>query len=301
MKQPCNLVAVTITPFQQACHPNFELVAGQTEKLSQMEIDAIFPCASTGEFVRMSAEEKIEILRTVSKHNIGQKRLIAGACDASENGVIQFLNAAKRYAYDACVVCPPYYYGLSQDDVLRFYQLVCEAAEGMPIIAYHVPFFTTGIELDTLRKLLEIHNLVGIKDSSANMKRIAHTCNIVRQERPAFAVYTGTDDCLLPALCAGCTGSMTALGASMPSTIRAIYQAFYRKDLDRAISLQQLILPILREADSLPFPMGYKLLAEAMGWKVGNIEWEKYSGAQDTLQKMKNLLQIMKNETFSER
>ena len=298
MKQPCNLVAVTVTPFKQACHPDFELIAGQTEKLSRKDIDAIFPCASTGEFVRISAEEKIEILRTVSQCNIGQKRLIAGACDASEDGVIQFLKAAKRYAYKACVVCPPYYYGLSQDDVLRFYQLVCEAAEGMPIIAYHVPFFTTGIELDTLCRLLEIHNLVGIKDSSANMKRIAHTCNIVRQERPAFAVYTGTDDCLLPALCAGCTGSMTALGASMPDIIRAIYQAFYRKDLDCAMSLQQLILPILREADRFPFPMGYKLLSEAVGWEVGNIEWEKYSGAQDTLERMKKLLQIMKDETF---
>ena len=67
MKQPCNLVAVTVTPFKQACHPDFELIAGQTEKLSRKDIDAIFPCASTGEFVRISAEEKIEILRTVSQ------------------------------------------------------------------------------------------------------------------------------------------------------------------------------------------------------------------------------------------
>ena len=291
IKEPCSLVAVTTTPFRQACHPDLELIAEQTEKLSGMDIDAIFPCASTGEFVRMSAEEKIEILQTVSQHNIGQKRLIAGACDASESGVIQFIEAAKQYAYDACVICPPYYYGLSQDNVLQFYQIVCEAAEGMPIIAYHVPFFTTGIELDTLCRMLQIHNLAGIKDSSANMKRIAHTCNIVKQERPEFMVYTGTDDCLLPALCAGCKGSMTALGASMPDTIRAIYNAFYQKDLDCAMSLQQSILPILREADSLPFPIGYKLLAEAMGWGIGNIELKMYPGAHDTLEKMKYLLQ----------
>jgi len=104
-----------------------------------------------------------------------------------------------------------------------------------------------------------------MKDSSAVMKRIAHLCEIVSQRRPDFAVYTGTDDCLFPALCAGCFGSMTALAATMPAQIRAIYNAFDNRDIDTAMKINQSILPIIRQCDSLTFPIGYKLLAKAKG------------------------------------
>ena len=257
------IIAVTVTPFDEKDDPDFEAIIAQTEALCNSEADAILPCASTGEFVMMDLPERAEILRVVAKQNNGRKKLIAGACDTSANRVLKSVEVAKECGYDAAIVCPPYYYGLSQDDVLAFYRDVCKGAGDMPIIAYHVPFFTTGIEIPTYRKLLEIPNLVAIKDSSANMKRISHLCNIAKLERPDFAVFTGTDDCLFPALCAGCHGSMTALGASMPAEIRAIYDAFDAGDIATAMQRQQAILPIIREADRFHFPHGYKLLADA--------------------------------------
>lgn len=259
------IVAVTVTPLKTGYSPDFEEAARQTEILCAENIDAIFPCSSTGEFTRLETEDKLQILRTVAQSTAGRKTLIAGACDASADGVIRYIESSKQLGYDACVVCPPYYYGLSQEAVLAFYRQICSAAGGMPVIAYHVPFFTTGIEIETLRHMLTIPNLTGLKDSSANMKRISHIVDIAASERPDFCVYTGTDDCLLPALTAGCRGSMTALGASMPRTIVSIYNAFSRDDMSEAMKIQRSILPILREADSLPFPLGYRLLAMVTG------------------------------------
>ena len=264
----CRLIGVTVTPFVKDNTPDLDEIYIQTEVLAQSAADGILPCASTGEFVKMDPADRKRVLETVSKANKGQKDLIAGACESSAAGVIQSVNAAKEFNYDACVVCPPYYYGLSQDAVYDFYCQVCEAAEDMPIIGYHVPFFTTGIEIPTYRKLLQIPNYIGMKDSSANMKRISHLCDIAASERPEFMVYTGTDDCLFPALCAGCTGSMTALGASMPMEIAAIYDAFDQGDLEEAMCRQRSILPIIRTADATTFPVGYKLLAKATGLKV---------------------------------
>ncbi|MBQ4055378.1 MAG: dihydrodipicolinate synthase family protein [Clostridia bacterium] len=259
------IIAVTVTPFDERGNANIDEIIAQTEALCNSEADVILPCASTGEFVKLDIPERAEILRAVARQNNGRKKLIAGACDTSAKRVLDSVRVAKEFGYDAAIVCPPYYYGLSQDDVLAFYREVCEGAGDMPIIAYHVPFFTTGIEIPTYEKLLEIPNLVGIKDSSANMKRISHLCNIAKLRRPDFAVFTGTDDCLFPALCAGCHGSMTALGASMPAEIRAIYDAFDARDIETAMKRQQAILPIIREADSFAFPIGYKLLAKACG------------------------------------
>ena len=54
--------------------------------------------------------------------------------------------------YDACLVCPPYYYPLSQDAVYDFFKTVCDGAGDFPVIGYHVPFFTTGIDIPTFEK-----------------------------------------------------------------------------------------------------------------------------------------------------
>lgn len=258
-------VGVTVTPFICGCTPDLELIEKQTEILSESETDAILPCASTGDFVKMTPDDRFKVLETVSRVNCGRKVLVAGACDASVPGVLSAVEKAKEYGYDAAIVCPPYYYGLSQEDVLTFYKDVAKGAGDMPIIAYHVPFFTTGIEIPTYRELLKIPQITAIKDSSANLKRISHLADIAYRERPDFRVYTGTDDCLFPALCAGCHGSMTALAASLPGKIAAIYKAFDEKNIDLAMKCQREILPVIRLADSLTFPMGYKLLAKAAG------------------------------------
>lgn len=261
----CRQIGVTVTPFVKDNTPDLEEIFIQTENLTRTAADGILPCASTGEFVKMAPSDRIRVLETVAKANAGQKVLIAGTCETSAAGVLQGVEAAKKFNYDACVVCPPYYYGLSQEAILVFYQEVCTAAEEMPIIGYHVPFFTTGIEISTFTELLQIENYIGMKDSSANMKRISHLCNIAAKQRPEFMLYTGTDDCLFPALCAGCTGSMTALGASMPKQIAAIYDSFDRGNIAEAMARQRAILPIIRLADEATFPVGYKLLAKAAG------------------------------------
>ncbi|MDD6265707.1 MAG: dihydrodipicolinate synthase family protein [Clostridia bacterium] len=272
MKKDFRSCAVTVTPFSKGVIPDFDEIAKQTELFKSTEIDAVFPCASTGEYPAVSSEDKHEIFRITSEVNKGAKAIVAGACDASLDGVISYMETAKKYDYDACVICPPYYYPQSQSDILSFYKNVAKASEGMPVIAYHVPFFTTGIELSTYEKLLEIPEIVGIKDSSANMKRIAHCCDLASKVRSDFKVFSGTDDCLFPALCAGCKGSMTALAATMPEKIAAIYDAFDKKDMARAMEINKSILEIIRLCDSIVFPIGYKMLAKAVGVKTEDIK-----------------------------
>jgi len=259
------MVAVTVTPFDSNENAIIDEIKKQTEEICSSEADAILPVASTGDYVKMDLDQRLEVFSAVAEVNRGRKKLIASACDTSATRVLKTISAVKKMGYDACLVCPPYYYPLTQDAVYDFFKTVCEGAGDFAVIGYHVPFFTTGIEISTFEKLLDIPNFVGMKDSSAVMKRIAHLCEIVSKKRPDFAVYTGTDDCLFPALCAGCFGSMTALAATMPEQIRAIYNAFDNRDIDTAMRINQSILPIIRQCDSLTFPIGYKLLAKAKG------------------------------------
>ena len=280
------MVAVTVTPFDVQEAVLIDEVKKQTEEICNSPADAILPVASTGDYVKLDLTERLEVFTAVAEANRGRKKLIASACDTSAARVLKTIHAVKKLGYDACLVCPPYYYPLSQNAVYDFFKTVCEGAGDFPVIGYHVPFFTTGIEIPTFEKLIEIPNFVGMKDSSALMKRIAHLCEIVSKKRPDFAVYTGTDDCLFPALCAGCFGSMTALAATMPEQIRGIYDAFDSRDMDKAMAINRSILPIIRQADSLTFPLGYKLLAKAKGLNTYEGNTPEQSKVLETISRM---------------
>lgn len=271
MKQVKGAIAVTVTPIKSGTVPNYKEIERQTEILCKSSIDGIFPCSSTGEYPKLTIDDKIKIMEVVARVNNGRKLLVAGACAVSIDEIKLYIDKAKEFGYDACLSCPPYYYPLKQDEILTYYREICAYAKDMKIIAYNVPFFTTGIELSTFCEMLKIPNLVGMKDSSGNMKKIAHECDLAREMRSDFIMFTGTDDCLLSALVGGCKGSMTAFGADFPETIKEIYKNFENGNIEKAREIQDSILPLLRLADSFVFPDGYKLVAKATGIDIGEI------------------------------
>ncbi|HPF87175.1 MAG TPA: dihydrodipicolinate synthase family protein [Candidatus Limiplasma sp.] len=261
MKQLRGAIGVTVTPFDRDWQVDLQVVRTQAERLSDSRITGVFPCASTGEFPHLSFAQQRAIY-IATKEGIGNdKTLIAGACTPNLRQSIACARLAGELRYNACVACPPYYYPHTQEEIFAFYQELAKASP-VPVILYHVPFFTSGIAMDTVSKLMRIPNIVGIKDSSADMKRISHLCQLHTQ-REDFLIYTGTDDCLLPALAAGVDGNMTAFAASVPDWVTDIYQAFGEGKLAQAAAYQRRMMPLLAVADALPFPLGYKLVAQA--------------------------------------
>ncbi|MDD3213294.1 MAG: dihydrodipicolinate synthase family protein [Eubacteriales bacterium] len=261
MKELRGAIGVTVTPFGKDWQVDLDTVRRQAERLSETKITGVFPCASTGEFPHLSPMEQRAVYQATREGIANRKTLIAGACAPNLRRSIECAEMARDLGYDACVACPPYYYPLMQEEIYTFYRELAKAS-ALPIIMYHVPFFTSGIDADTVRKLMRIPEIIGIKDSSANLKRIAHLCRL-HDERPDFLVYTGTDDCLFPALAAGVDGNMTAFAAGAPELVTDVYEAFAAGDLAGAAKRQRRMMPLLAAADALPFPLGYKLVAQA--------------------------------------
>ncbi len=260
MKDLHGAIGVTVTPFDRNWQVDLESVHKQAEHLAASSITGVFPCASTGEFPHLSFKQQREIYQATKDGLGGQKALIAGACAPNLQQAVAYAQMAFELGYDACVACPPYYYPLTQNEIYYFYRELAQSSP-LPIIMYHVPFFTSGIEIATIEKLLQITNIIGLKDSSANLKRISHLCQL-HSTRDDFILYTGTDDCLLPALTAGVDGSMTAFAAAMPKLVCGVYQAYSHAEMKTAKAYQQAMMPLLSVADALPFPLGYKLVAQ---------------------------------------
>ena len=291
-------IGVTVTPFARDGQVDLAGVRLQAEQIAQSDVAGVFPCASTGEFPHLEPAEQHAVCETTRDVLAGKKVLIAGACASSLHGAVRCTQMAEALRNDACVACPPVYYPLTQAEVLAFYRELA-ARTSLPLILYHVPFFTTGIELDTVEQLMRIPNIAGIKDSSANLKRIAHLCQM-RADRDDFWVYTGTDDCLLPALTAGVDGSMTAFAACAPALVSDVYAARARGDQPGAERCQRRMLPLLKAADSLPFPLGYKLVAEAYHEVPMSESWRQMA-TEATVQRARDAIRPLLQQALADR
>jgi 4-hydroxy-tetrahydrodipicolinate synthase len=261
--------AVLATPFTKEGRPDLEAIGRHVELLCAADIRGIVPCGSSAEFVNLTFEENAAILREIARVNAGRKQVIAGATGPDAFTTLKYLDLMGNLGFDAALIAPPYYFKYSDDEIFAFYREI--GAPGFPVEAYNIPAFTNAISLTVYAKLLEMDHIQAMKNSSANIKEIMHQLEMKNEVRPDFQVLTGTDDAIVPCVVSGCTGSFTLLGSLMPQTICRIYDALGRGNIPGALEIQNQIQPVVRVADSFPFPLGYKLIALVKGFAVGRL------------------------------
>ena len=292
--RPKGAFGVLLTPFNENGKVNFDVFEREVEFLANSDIDGLFPSATTGEFVHLSPEENIEILRKTAEIAKNRKQMAAGACSSNIDTTISYMKAAAECGYDAAVICVPYYITMPQEDVYEYFKRLART-NIIKIILYNIPMFTGEISINNFTRLLSEETIIGMKDSSAHMKRIAHLIDITKKERPDFSILSGTDDCLVPALTAGCVGSMTAFSTILPEVNAEIYRRFNSGDIKGAQELNSSYLSLIRLADSIAFPAGYKLIMELRGFKMGQKQIVHELGT-DSYYK---LIENMKKELYS--
>lgn len=286
---PKGIYAAMVTPFDNNLRIDGGALASQVSFLSEVGIDGIFACASTGEFMNMSFEENVRSLDIVAKANMGRKPLICGACATNIVEVKRYIEEAKERGYLAAVICPPYYVRMDQSALIEYYAAAADNGAGLPVMLYNVPLFTTPLSLPTIMTLMENERIAGIKDSSAGFKQIAHMLD-VRPDR-SFRIFCGTDDVFLSSMAAGCDGIMTALACVLPEVMLRIRDLYERGDMAGAKRTQRSILALVRLADSLEFPLGYKLIAAARGMPVRR--WYQNVSDAKVAELLKKIMAVM--------
>lgn len=261
--------AVLLTPFFYKS-VNKQIFIEQIKMLNNSGISGYVSNGSTGEFIQLSLEEQMELTEIAAKEKSKDKKLVAGACTANYVDTLKLCNHAAKSGADAALICPPFYFKYSEEEREEYFVKVADASP-IPVVLYNIPFFTQELELRVVYCLLKHKNIIGIKDSSANMKRLMHMSQMF--EKTEKSILTGTDDILVPALVGGCVGSFTAFAAIYPNEICALYKAIEEGDLKKANAIQYSLMPALRQADSETFPSGYKkLMTEVSGMQFNNKE-----------------------------
>ncbi len=261
--------AVLMTPFSGDRVDEAAYIA-QIKRLNDTALSGYVSNGSTGEFPMLSLEEQMHLSALVAANKAPDKKLVVSACTATLADTVRLCRHAGEIAAAAVLVCPPYYFKYSAAEREAYFTAVADASP-VPVVLYNIPFFTQELELDVIYRLFAHQNIVGIKDSSANMKRLAHMIEVT--DGSDISVMTGTDDILYSAIFAGCVGSMTAFATIYPDEICGIYAAMERGEYNKAREIQFSLMPKLRAADRPTFPRGYKqLMQDVSGLPFGDKE-----------------------------
>lgn len=187
------------TPFYPDGRLYLKKIEHNVERFSRTPVAGIVILGSTGEAVMLGDDESRQVLRTAREAASPEKVLIAGVARESVAETLRLAEYAADQQYDAVLVRTPSYYGANMGslEMLTYYRAVADHSP-LPVIVYSIPKFTHyEIPADLVAELAQHSNIIGIKDSSNSVERIAElaaaTRNASRREvpvTPTFAAYT---------------------------------------------------------------------------------------------------------------
>src|SRR3990172_5762043 len=198
--------------------------------------DGIVPCGTTGESVTLTAQERVDVIRTVVEAVRGRAAVIAGAGSNATHECIDAVKRAKELKADAALVVTPYYNKPTQEGLYRHYMAIWEATR-FPVIAYNVPSCTAGDILpETVARLARAGAIVGIKEATANMDRQGPPGEKVG--RDALSYLSGDDFTVLPYIACGGHGVISVVANVAPRAMKELVAAALRGDLATALEKQ---------------------------------------------------------------
>lgn len=263
------LLPVT-TPFAADEEIDLRGLAENIDKWNATGIAGYVILGSTGERVNLDEREYVQVIEAARQATPKEFAFVVGAGQQSTRGTIREIEVAARAGAEAVLVITPHYYrsAITQDALARHYTAVADAAT-VPIILYSMPDLTgIKIEPETAALLSEHQNIIGMKDSSNEVAKLAETVRLVPED---FAVMIGNGTVFCEALRAGAHGGILAVGCVAPQICLAIYYAVQARDLDRASALQEVLTPLARAVTKTYGIGGLKAALEMAGYVGGAV------------------------------
>jgi dihydrodipicolinate synthase/N-acetylneuraminate lyase len=222
------------TPFDHAGNLYATKVQHNIEKWNLTTLAGYVVCGSTGETPFLAAEERYTLWELVAKYAAPEKLLIAGTGVDGVLPTVCLTNRAADFGYKAALVLTPHYFKNQMnrpETQLLYFRSVADRVK-IPVLIYNFPQMTgVDIAADTVVRLSEHPNIIGMKDSSGNIEKMMH---VVREAKPGFQTLVGSAQVLWPALLMGAAGGILAFSNAAPYSTIAIWEAFRTREEEAA-------------------------------------------------------------------
>ena len=247
-----------ITPFK-----NNRLDEESYIKLIHFQIDngtsGLVPAGTTGESPTLSHEEHQKVIDLCIRESNGKIPVIAGTGSNSTSEAISLTTHAEKAGADGALVVTPYYNKPTQEGLYQHYKSINDKC-GIPIIIYNIPGRSViDMSVDTMSRLYELKNIVGVKDATGNLDRVDQQLQKMGKD---FIQLTGNDDNALEFNKRGGVGAISVT-ANIAPKLCSEFQKFSKSEDDKSANeakkLDALLQPLHHSLfiESNPSPVKY--------------------------------------------
>jgi len=210
--------------------------------IDDLGVTGLVPAGTTGEFTSLSIQEHKQVVKIAIEEAAGKVPVIAGAGASNTKTTIELVEYAKKAGADACLVVTPYYMRPTLRGLYEHYRLVNDV--GLPVILYNIPQ-CTGLDMpwQIVEDLADLDNIVGIKDSSGQLKLILAVLEKVGSK---INVLVGHDEVVFPAFASGCSGAILASAQLIGDIWLDMLKKVQAKKYDEAVALQLKVQKLTR-------------------------------------------------------
>nr|WP_228014641.1 4-hydroxy-tetrahydrodipicolinate synthase [Fortiea sp. LEGE XX443] len=278
-----------ITPFKADGSVNYGVAAELAAYLANNGTDTLVVCGTTGESPTLSWEEEYQLFLEVLQAVSGKAKVIAGCGSNSTQEAIAATQKAAKIGVHGTLQVVPYYNKPPQSGLFQHFQAIAQACPNLPLLVYNVPGRTgQNISSETVAKLAEIDNIVGIKEASGNLDQASE---IRRLTSPEFQIYAGDDSLTLPLLALGATGVVSVASHLVGNQLQQMIQAFSAGKIVEARDIHLQLYPLFKALFITTNPIPVKKALKLQGWEVGSTRLPLSEADSEVSQKLEAALQ----------
>lgn len=223
-----------ITPMKEDGALDFEALTRLVEFHIENGTDALVAVGTTGESATLDYDEHIDVVRRVVKQVAGRVPVIAGTGANSTAEAITLTRRAMEAGVDGCLLVVPYYNKPTQEGLYRHYRAIAEAVP-VPQILYNVPGRTAcDMQVDTVSRLADIPNIVGLKEASGSLER---NRQLVERVGSRIDLFSGDDDIACESMLGGFKGVISVTANVAPRAMHEMCKAALAGDRATAAAI----------------------------------------------------------------
>jgi dihydrodipicolinate synthase/N-acetylneuraminate lyase len=255
-------------------------------------VTGFYPNGSTGEFIRLTCEERRRVVKIVAEEADG-KPILAGAAEANVELVLEMCRYCADLGCRAVSITGPYYFKLTQESIEAYFREIA-AKSPIDIVIYNIPLFANEISIPVLKRLaLDCPRIVGTKDTSKDLCRFQTTLREIKSQRPDFAVLIGWEELLCTALFMGADGATLASAGIVPELVMGLYRDAREGRWPAARDAQFALLDLFSLMLTAPnFLEGFRVGYEVRGFKAGPGRFPLSDGEKAAIEKMRGQLAV---------
>jgi len=261
------VLTAMVTPFKENGEVDYEQAKKLASALIDSGCDGVVVAATTGEAPTLTWEEELRLFKEV-KSAVGDRATIVAYTGSNSTAeAVEATEGAEKIGVDACLSVVPYYNRPTQEGIYQHFKTIAEATS-LPIIMYNIPSrVVVNMTPDTIVRLSQIDNIVGVKEANGDM---AHVAQVISNAREGFNIWSGNDNDTFLIMTLGGYGTIGVVTHLVGKQVRKMMELVLDNNVEEAAAIHRHLVPLVNVLFIQPNPGPVKYALNHVGMRVGN-------------------------------